>query len=446
MRDRTMMVGLLWALLASGVAAAPILDPAHIHEKTLPNGLRVIVKSERQWPVVALGLVIKAGSGYETENNSGVAHMVEHLLFEERDSKDGLGPWIENMGGYINGTATRDFVEVTLAASSEYLDQMLPRLAAGVFAAEFTEDAVARQRRIIRRELADRIASTTDLISMFTWRLAFTEHPYGRPVPGSPEQVDELDIYEVHAFYRKFYRPDNAGLIAVGDVDPDEFFELAEQAFGGYTSLPTAVAEVPPEPPQTEVRTRIEPLEKSVTLLQFAWHAPGIADRSEVCAMDLIYMIMDDRLSRLAEAPQDGKRLLSGAVVDYLTQRWPGLFIITAVTEPAHELDLRAAILAKVERLGAAPVSSEVLQAAQQHIYAQYAFTNEAYTDQVESLAFYEGIDSYQFAVYYIDSINQVTPEDVQRTATKYLRSDNYNLVVLRPKSDERGQQKARLP
>ncbi len=446
MRNRTVIVGLLLAMLTTSGVAAPILDPAHIHEKTLPNGLRVIVKSERQWPVVALGLVIKAGSGYETENNSGVAHMVEHLLFEERDSKDGLGPWIENMGGYINGTATRDFVEVTLAASSRHLDQMLPRLAAGVFAAKFTRDAVARQQRIIRRELADRISSTTDLIRMFTWQLAFTEHPYRRPVPGSPEQIDELDILKVQAFYRNFYRPDNAALIAVGDVDPDEFFELAEQAFGGHTSPPMDGVAVPPEPPQAEVRTRIEPLEKSVTLLQFAWRAPGIADRSEVCAMDLIYMIMDDRLSRLAQEPQDGKRLLSGAVVDYLTQRWPGLFIITAVTEPAHELDLRAAILAKVEQFGAAPVSSELLQDAQQHIYAQYAFTNEAYTDQVESLAFYEGIDSYQFAVDYIDLINQVTPEDVQRTAAKYLRSDNYNLVVLRPKSTQRGQQEARLP
>ena len=135
MSKRIAWTALLIVVLTASAGAAPILDAAHVRAKTLDNGLRVIVKSERQWPVAALGLVIRGGSGYENEHNNGVAHLVEHLLFEEQGSTEALGPWIEDMGGYINAVVTRDFTQVTLASSSEYFDQMIPRLAQSIFAA-----------------------------------------------------------------------------------------------------------------------------------------------------------------------------------------------------------------------------------------------------------------------------------------------------------------------
>ncbi len=432
MRSRSLFTVVLLLSLGGIVAAAPILNPERIAATTLDNGLRVVVKSERQWPVVAVGLVIRVGSGCEGEDNSGVAHMVEHLLFEERDSQEGLGPWVENMGGYINGMASRDFTQVTVAVSSQYIDEIIPKLAQSVFEAEFTPEAVAHQRSIISRELADRLTTTSALSELFTWQLAFTQHPYGRPVPGEPDQVNSLSLEAVRTFYDNFYHPNNAALIAVGDVAPDDFFALAKQAFAGYPSgqLPPAPA---PEPPQTEVRTRIEYLEESQTLLEFAWHAPGIANKREVCAMDLIYIILSNELETMTyQADQDN--LLQAAVVNYLTQRWPGLFTISAVTQPAYELDLRSALLDKINYLRTNLVSEKVVAEAKQAIYADYAFSNESYIDQVDSLAFYEAIDSYKFAVNYIDLINQITPQEIQQTARKYLGLDNYSLIIIRPK------------
>ena len=443
MRSRSLFIGVLLASVCASVVGAPILDPDKISTTTLDNGLRIIVKSEPQWPVVAVGLVIRAGSGYESTDNSGVAHMVEHLLFEERDSQEGLGPWVENMGGYINGMATRDFIQVTVAASSQYMDEIIPKLAQSVFEAEFTAEAVAHQRSIISRELADRLTTTSALAELFTWQIAFTEHPYRRPVPGEPDQINSIGLEAVRTFYNNFYHPNNAALVAVGDVQPDSFLKLARQAFGDYSSgqLPDLPA---PEPPQTEVRTRIEYLEKSSTLLEFAWHAPGIANKREVCAMDLIYIILSNELeSMIRQAEQDS--LLQAAALNYLTQRSPGLFTITAVTHPAHELDLRSAILDKINYLRTNLVSEEVVAEAKQAMYADYAFSNEAYTDQVDSLAFYEAIDTYEFAVNYIDLINQITPQQMQHTAQKYLDPDSYSLVVIRPNHAGEGTEEAWL-
>jgi len=442
-RSRSLFTPALLVCLCASVAAVPILNPDKISTTTLDNGLRVVVKSEHQWPVVAVGLVIRAGSGYESADNSGVAHMVEHLLFEERDSQEGLGPWVENMGGYINGMVTRDFTEVTVAASSQYMNQIIPKLARSVFDAEFTAEAVAHQRNIISRELADRLTTTSALAELFTWQLAFTTHPYRSPVPGEPDQISSLGLEAARGFYNSFYHPNNSALVAVGDVQPDDFFALAKQAFGDYPSgqLPTPPA---PEPPQTEVRTRIEYLGDSSTLLEFAWHGPGIINKREVCAMDLIYIMLSNELESMARQT-DQDNLLQAAVVNYLTQRWPGLLTITAVTQSAHELDLRSAILDKINYLRTNLVSEEVVAEAKQAIYADYAFSNEAYTDQVDSLAFYEAIDTYEFAVNYIDLINQITPQQIQQAAKKYLAPDGYSLVVIRPERAGEGTEEAWL-
>jgi len=442
-QSQSLFTLVLLMCLCASVGGAPILNPDNISATVLDNGLRVVIKSERQWPVVAVGLVIRAGSGYESADNSGVAHMVEHLLFEERESQEGLGPWVENMGGYINGMATRDFIQITVAASSQYVDEIIPKLAQSVFEAEFTAEAVAHQRSIISRELADRLTTTSALAELFAWQLAFTEHPYHRPVPGKPDQINSLGLEAVRTFYNNFYHPNNASLVVVGDVQPDSFFELAKQTFGDYPSGPLADPPAP-EPSQNEVRTRIEYLEHSSTLLEFAWHGPGIANKREVCAMDLIYIMLSNELESMTrQFEQDS--LLQAAAVNYLTQRWPGLFTITAVTHPAHELDLRSAILNKINYLRTNLVSEEIVTEAKQAIYADYAFSNEAYTDQVDSLAFYEAIDTYEFAVDYIDLINQITPQEIQQAAKKYLGPDNYSLVVIRPERAVEGTEEAWL-
>lgn len=430
-------IALLSAVLICGQAVAvPILDPAHIQEATLDNGLRVIVKHEPYWPVVAVGVVLKAGSGYETEENAGVAHMIEHLLFEDSGDETALGPWIEDMGGYVNASTWRDFTQIIVAVASEFLPNIMPRLAQGVFAAQFTEKQIARQRQIIAREMADQYATAERVLDKLIWELAFTVHPYKHPVPGTSQTLAGLTSKEVNAFYQNFYVPSNAALIAVGDVEAEKFIALAAANFGSYPSATVVVPELAAEPPQTEIRTNAQVMGKRATIVQFAWHAPGIATKSEVCAMDLVYTILGEgQWGWLDKHLCQENQLAVTCGVQFLTQREPGLFIITVLTDPDNELAARQAVLEDIEKLRTEPVSPQTLQEAKRLLYAEYAFTNEAYTDQVDTLAFYEAIDSYHFATEYIERVNQVTAADLQAVASKYLGPDNYNLVIVRPQS-----------
>jgi len=438
------MMLLLVVVIAGQAVAVPIIDPAHIQEATLSNGLRLIVKQEPYWPVVAIAVVVKAGSVDETEENTGVAHMIEHLLFEDSGDGTALGPWIEDMGGYVNAATWRDFTQITVAVASEFLPEVLPRLAQAVFGAQFTEEQVARQRQIIAREMADRYTLVDGLLGRLIWELAFTQHPYKRPIPGTADSVASLTSNEAKAFYANFYVPNNAALIVVGDVETEEFMALVASSFDKYPAREVNAPQLPVEPRQTEIRTKVELVDSRATFLQFAWHAPGIASKREVCAMDLAYVILGaGSRGWLEEHVCREKQSAISCAVQFLTQKEPGLFIITVVTEPDKELAARQAILEEIERLGAAPVAEQTLQEAKRLLYADYAFTNEAYTDQVDTLAFYEAIDSYRFAAEYIEQVNQVTAADLQAVVGKYLGPDNYSLVIVRPKQSTAGAQEA---
>lgn len=420
--------------ICAPTTAAPVLDAARIQQTTLDNGLRVIVKPEPYAPVVAVGVVIRAGSAYETEDNSGVSHMMEHLLFEDPADGPGLGPWIEDMGGYINARTWRDFTQITVAAASEFLPEIIPRLAQAVFGAQFTGDQVARQRQIITREMADRYATVDELLHKLTWETAFTEHPYQRPIPGTADSVARLTRDKVDAFYRRFYVPANAALLAVGDVKTEDFLALAADSFGKYPARELTIPELPAEPPQTTVRTAAESVGSQATFLQYSWHAPGIATPAEVCAMDLAYTVLGEGQGGwLNKHLCQEQQLAITCGVQFLTQRDPGLLIITAVMQPHRELAARQAILELIERLRTEPLDEQALRDAKRVLYAEYTFANEAYTDQVETMSFYEGIASYVFATEYIERVNEVSAADLQAVAAKYLGPDNYSLVIIRP-------------
>ncbi len=418
------------------VSAAPILDGSRIAEKTFDNGFRLIMKPEHQWNLVSIGLYVRAGSYCETDDNAGVAHLLEHLLFEAtaRGDTQRVGPAIEALGGYVNATTTRDFTKIDVTVASEYLDQVVEMLAAAAFDLELTPTAVAREREVVTRELTDRLSVAEGMLNQLVWETAYTQHPYRRGVGGTVEQVSHITLEDLQAFHTRFYVPGNMSLVAVGDLDPAALTEQVGKLFGQRAGAPVAFSDPPAEPAQTSSRTAIKERQSDTTIITFAWHAPGIADARDVWATDLIYTILGGHSGRLyASLEEKGVALMSS--VDFLTQRYPGLFIITALTRPDKEREVRSTILAQIESLRSEQVSDEELSEAKRLLRAEYAFSNEAYSDQVGSLGFYEALATYHMAVDYIGEVNKISPEDIRRVARKYLLPDAYTLVIVRPES-----------
>lgn len=448
MRKLSLIVAIT-ALAAMRLWAAdlPILDPARVTEKDLPNGLKVVVKEERQWPVVSIGAYIKAGSLYESDKEAGAAHLVEHLLFETTgDDAQKLAPFIESMGGRISATTMRDFVHVDITVASRYLEQVLPVLAKAVFEAKFDQEQMDRELAVVKREIADRRDRADLYMDELIWRLAYKQHPYGRPIGGTTADLSALTFDTVSAFHKRFYVPNNVTFVAVGDVEPAWLQGRLQELTAGYAAKDTGWVAPPVEAPPTEPRNKIEALPREVSLMSFAWHAPSVADKPEVCAMDLIYTILgQDGTGRLDTKLVCDQKILLSAETEFLTQKNPGLLLITAVVSPAREADAQAAVLGEIKRLAEEPLTPEELARAKRFVYTEYAFSNESYDDQVGSMGFYAATDTYKFALDYINTVMQVTPEQIQAVAKKYLNPAAFSLAVLHGKRADRPDDTAML-
>lgn len=424
------------AVLAAGslaYAGLPVLDGSKITERALPNGLRLVVKEERQWPVVAVGLYVRVGSLHEAKGEEGAAHVLEHMLFETTDdSGEKLSPQIEALGGQITASTMRDFTRVEVVVASRYLEQVLPLLTKSAFEAPLDPKALKRELNVVRQEMTDRQERADNALDDLLWALAFKDHPYGRPIGGRPEEISRLTPEVLSSFRQKWYSPSNMSVVVVGDVDPNWLGNRLTELTAKYPGRPVTWTEPAPESAPDHPRLRLEKLARDVSLLGYAWHAPSVADKTAVCAMDLIYTILGQGpAGRLNKRLVQEKQVALSVDTEFLTQKAPGLMIISALVPRGREQEAQVMILDEIRRLDEEPVSAEELQLAKRLLYADYAFTNESYDDQVGSLGFYESIDNYRFAVDYINQVMAITPEQIQAVVRKYLRRDSYSLVVL---------------
>lgn len=425
---------LLVCLLGTGAnAQLPALGSGQVSERTLSNGLSVVVKEERQWPVVSLGVFIRAGSLHEAPGQEGAAHLLEHLLFETADDGGAkLAPQIEAIGGRIAATTMRDFVQVNVTVASRYLEEVLPLVIRAVFEAELNEQALKREIEVVKREMAERQERADLYLHDMLWGLAFREHPYGRPIGGRPEDIDRLSLKVLENFRATHYVPGNISMVAVGDVDSQWLVSRLNELTGKYTGGKREWVPPPVEPAPETPRVLTAQVEREVSLIGIAWHAPSIADKTDVCAMDLIYTLLGaSATGRLQRSLVEEKRVALSVDTQFLTQKEPGLFIITALVPKGREQEAQAYLLDEVRKLTESPPSDAELDQAKRLLYADYAFTNESYDEQVGSMGFYASIDSYRFALDYVNAFMAITPQQVQETARKYLRPEAYSLVLL---------------
>jgi zinc protease len=449
MRKLMLLVAVILAF--APVLAAPdlpVLDPSRVTEKTLPNGLKLVVKEERQWPVVALGAYIRAGSRHERPAEVVAAHLVEHLLFEATgDDAQKLAPFIEAMGGRIAAMTMRDFVHVDLIIASRYLERVLPVFVRAVFEAGFTDQQMMRELSVVKREIADRRDRADLYLDEMIWRLAYDKHPYGHPIGGTVADLDKLTYDTVNQFYRRFYVPNNVSFVAVGDVDPAWLEGRLKELTAQIPAREMTWREPPLDPSLTQTRVKAEPVGREISLLAFAWRAAAIDDPTSVCALDLIYTLLgQEGAGRLNTRLVHEQKVLLSSEVGFLTQKQPGLFIITALVQPGREEEAQAAIVKEVLGLATDPISDQELTRAKRLLYAEYAFTNESYDDQVGSMGFYASISSYRFALDYIDLVMKITPEQIQQVARQLLRADSYSLAILRGQKGGRPETAAMLP
>jgi zinc protease len=390
-----------------------------------------VVKEDHSVGVVAVSVVVRAGSRSETEAENGISHLMEHMLFKGTASR-GVGEIdreIEGMGGIINAGTTQDFTNYWIVSATADYPQALRILADAVMHPLFPASELEKEKRIIFEEIRGAEVGPQGTLSRLVAEAAYPTHPYGRPIPGTPESLSGITREMLLAYHRKWYHPGNTSVVIVGDVDPAAAGRMVEAAFAGFpaAAAPNPHYAVPP------LRLRMTELRESRpvrrTYFTMAFAAPPITKPEDVAAMDVLVTLLGDGFSS-----RQG-RLVDMISADFLTQRDPGLLHIWAVCAPDQVAAARASILSEVDRLRTEPVAAAELAKAKRVLEVAYAFSNETYADQADTLGFYEGIATAQFALDYVAAIRRVSAADLTAVASRYLDPRRYVWAVVEPEA-----------
>ncbi|MFZ4538037.1 M16 family metallopeptidase [Propionivibrio sp.] len=431
----------LTALILALAAPAAVL--ANPFEHQLANGLRVIVKEDRRAPTVAHMVWYRAGSMDETNGTTGVAHLLEHMMFKGTPST-GAGEFsrlVAAAGGRDNAFTSKDFTAYFQQVPKQKLEQMMQLEAdrmrhLNLDPKEFTQELkVVMEERRLRTD-----DQPQSLLFEQMGAVALQAHPYRVPVIGWMSDLESMSASDARDWYERWYVPNNAYVVVVGDVDHLEVFKLAEQYFGTLEprALPARKPQVEPE--QTGIRrlTVKAPAELPVVLM--GYKVPVIRDVEkdvDPYALEMLSAILDGHdAARFSKNLIREQRLAVSAGASYdSTARGPGLFYLHgSPSEGKTRADLEAGFRAEIARIVKEGISSEELSRAKAQLVASEIYKLDSMFAQAMEIGQLEALGiSYRLNNRMIEKLQVVTAEQVRAVAQKYFRDEQLTVAELDP-------------
>src|SRR3972149_6141546 len=431
------------ALLLLLALLAPAVSPATAQSRTaaplrvvLDNGLTVIVQETHATEIVTLQAWVKVGSRDETDETNGAAHFVEHMLFKgtQRRRVGQIDREVEGLGGILNASTSFDYTQYFIVAASRFFDKTMDIQSDALMRSTLDPQEFERERLVIIEELnrRDDTPSTRTFDALYT--TANAVHPYRRPIGGSRAVIQQMPRAQLFGFYTTHYAPGNVTVVVVGDVSAQAAVHKVRRAYGGWRRPAPARQQFAPEPPfAAGGRSGIEG-DVRVAYLNMGWLGPAARNR-DVYAMDvLLYALGRGRGSRLVRSIQEGQRLVQQISAGFSTALDPTLFRGFAVTEPDNVAGVEEAILAEIRGVREQGVSDEDLRRAKTLLEGEEIVSTHTTRGFATTLGFYATVADLEFALTYRDRIRQVSREDVQRVALRFLDPPRYALVVLQPR------------
>jgi len=405
----------------------------------LDNGLKVILKETHHAPVVSFWMWYRVGSRHEVPGITGISHWVEHMLFKGTPSfpKGQIDRQIARYGGYMNGMTWLDWTTYFETLPADRFDLALRIESDRMVNSLFEPAEVDAERTVIISEREGNENSPTWRLSEEVQAAAFRVHPYHHEVIGHKCDLEKMTRDELWNHYRTFYTPNNATAVAVGDFDTPALLARIEELFGGIEPGPQVPEVRSVEPPQQGERRVTVVGPDRTAYLQMAFHVPqaGHPDFFPLVVLDTVLGGAESMTIFGGAPPNKSSRLyralveteLATAVSASLTPTLdPFLFTFSATVRAGRTLQkVEDALWAELERVCREPISEEELTKAIKQTRAQFVYSSETATNQAFWLGMSDVVASLDWFQGYLDSLEAVTAEDVQRVAQTYLSVNN---------------------
>jgi zinc protease len=405
-------------------------------ERTLPNGLRVVVASDHSLPLVSAELVVGQGAAADPQSLPGVASMTASLVTKGAGNLTApeIARGIEDLGGSLDSAAAQDFSDLSLTVERSQLDHAMPIFALTARRPTFAPAELERQRLQALDDLKVSMADPSALGGWASARAVFGAAPYGAPVGGAPRSLAALTPKDAIAYHQVWWRPDLTTLVLSGDLTPEQGFAAAERWFGDW-ARPSAAPPSPPPPAGQPLPPRV-----IVVDLPRAGQAAVIVSRRGLERRDPRFyqaLVANQVLgggfsSRLNNEIRIKRGLSYGATSGFAFRRAPGPFLGTTQTKNASAPEVAGLILAAMKSMTATPATPEELKARQSALIGEFGRTVETTSGTAAvlgRLSLY-GIDLSEIGQY-ADRVRAVTPEEVQTLSAQALDPSVASVVIV---------------
>lgn len=428
----------MWIALPANADEAPekVVSIEGMTEYRLENGMRVLLYPDESKPKVTVNLTVFVGSRHEGYGETGMAHLLEHMLFKGTPTHKLIPKLLRDRGASFNGSTWVDRTNYyeTLPANDENLEFAVRMEADRFVNSLVAEEDLRSEMTVVRNEFERGENSPHNVLDQRVTAVAYEWHNYGKSTIGNRSDIERVPIKNLQAFYKKYYQPDNAMVIVAGNFNPDKALEYVQEYFGAIPAPNRKLDQTyTEEPPQDGERTVTLRRVGDVGLIMVAYHIPA-AGHSDRVAFDVLGNILGTGPSaRLYKALVETKKA-SSVMASVFHGHDPGLFQVLAEVRRDDSLEDARDILTKTtEAVGEKGVSDAEVERARQQLLKDRVQTESETSRLAVQLSEWAAQGDWRLWFLYRDRLEKVTADDVQRVAAEYLKRNNRTVGMFVP-------------
>lgn len=445
MRPNLLRIFLLF-LLATPLSWAATSNAPQTHEFNLSNGLKLIVREDHRAPTVAHMVWYRAGSMDETNGRTGVAHVLEHMMFKgTKKVKAGeFSRLVAAVGGRENAFTSRDYTAYFQQVEKSKLEEVIKLEADRMSNLSFDDAEFDKEIQVIMEERRLRTEDNpSSLLNESLMATAYMSSPYRHPVIGWMNDLLNMKAADARDWYRTWYAPNNATVVISGDVDPQNTLKLVEKYYGVIAPHDLPVRKPQIEPPQKGIKQVQVKAAADSAQLAMAWKVPrlepGKLDDPEPYALELLTAVLDGydnaRLNRVLVKQE---KVVNDVGVGYdMISRGPELFLISATMAKGKTVaQAQASIRKALTEIKEKGILESELRRIKVRILSDQIYKRDSIFGQAMEIGSNEMAGfSWKDIDSMLEKMQAITPVQVQEVAKKYLVDEGLTIAVLDPQA-----------
>ena len=412
-------------------------------EFTLKNGLRLVVKEDHRAPTAVQQVWYRVGGIDEDVGTTGVAHVLEHMMFKgtERYKAGEFSRLVTEAGGRDNAFTAKDYTVYFQQVHKDRLPLVMQLEADRMANLILREGDFKQEIRVVMEERRWRYEDRPPALVYENWMAAaFDSHPYRWPGIGWMEDLEKMTWRDARDWYRRWYAPNNATVVVVGDVDAKQVYALAQRYYGPLAGKAVPAKRSVVEPPQRGPRRVTVKAPAELPYLRLGYKVPALrnatSDREPYALALLAEILGGSDAARLQRVLVRERRLATSVGADYdFFARGPATLSFEAGATPGRSVsELEAALRDTIARIAAEGISDEELRRAKARQVAQEVYKRDSLFAQAMEIGTLESVGlSYRDVERILERLGQVTAAEIVAVAKKYIVEDGATVAVLDP-------------